>query len=194
MDTRHSSTRVRETPPPYRAPWVEKDDFTAETVLRDLGVPAHQDAAPRILARYAILRWVLLDQGGAHPNLTSHARNAALAYLSAVDSDWEEGALLRDVLTQTSRRWPSGVPDIPLAAVAGEAEKALQLHGAYLALRVAYLVARRRRDMARAADLAQRMAIFLSRHGERWRSGLWAVRSQRLHRLVRLEQERRAEA
>lgn len=194
MDTTHSSTRVRESPPPYRAPWVEKDGFTAEAVLRDLGIPAHQRATPRILARYAILRWVLLDQGRAHPNLTSHARSAALAYLSAVDSEWKEGALLRDVLTQASRRWPAGAPDIPLVAVADEAEAALQLHGAYLALRVAYLVARRRRDMARAADLAQRMALFLARHDERWRSRLWAIRSQRLRRLARVERERQADS
>ncbi len=164
---------VREEPASYGPHEVDEEAFPAARVLQDLA-RSTDEAVPRVVARYAVLRSWLLREAGADPVLVRQGSAAARAYLAV--SDGPEVAPLQRLVGRE--------PGLEAFQAAG-AEAAAQGHvesayGLYLA---GYRAARQRTDLAWAARLAGALAGLLK--AEKLDGVvLWTRRAERLRRLV----------
>ncbi len=166
--------RVREEPASYGPHEVNDDAFPAARVLEDLSHSQDADV-PRVLARYAALRDWALRQQGADPVLVRHGRDAARAYLAAMDGP-EAAALAR---------LADDVPELAAFHEAGlAAAEAGHTEGAYALLLAGYSEARQQGDLPWAARLAASLAALLDAQGLDG-VALWTRRAERLRRHLR---------
>lgn len=171
--TRH----VRDAAAPYGGGWQEREVFPAEGVLRDLCAAAAEGETRRIVARYCVIRFVLLRETGEAPELVRHARTAALEHLRQV----EDGLEVEEMRRLAECPEPAESVTAGLAAVAARAESAGHVNGAFAAWRAAYAVARRR-EPGHAAELAGSIALFLRRRGGAGQARAWEARARMLGR------------
>jgi hypothetical protein len=177
-----SNRHIRDPRAHYRAGPPGPEQFPSEIVLRDLRDAARPDAAPLILARYAVLRAWALAVEGAPPPLLEHARAAAAGHLAATPGSWPERALLARLLDGAeSGEEASAV----LENVAETAEAAGHVDGAFAARTAAWTAALRGLRLATASDVADGMAAFLGRTGAPETAAEWERAASRLRRFAK---------
>lgn len=176
-ETNRATRHVRDRSPRYPGSWsADPEPFPAEGALHDLKSVTVSEL-PRVLARYAVLRYWLLSTEPAAPELLHHAREAAHAHLDCLEDGWREAGPLHAIVAAAE---PVEAAGAVAATAAGAAEHTHHLHGAHATLRAAFVVARRRCDLAVAAAVARRLAAFADRHGDPHAATRWRRRAARL--------------
>lgn len=163
--------RIREDTAPYGPHEVDDDAFPAARVLDDL-THSTDEAVPRVLARYAVLRSWLLREAAADPVLTRHGEAAARAYLGVTEGP---GVVSLERLAEAE-------PELAAFRSAGEAATA-EGHGegAFALYYAGYRAARQRGDLVWAARLASSLAELLETEGLDG-VALWRRRAEQLRR------------
>lgn len=112
------------------------DSGPASACLFDLPTAEPVDAL-RIVARFCVLRWLILRHIDADPHLLRHARDAARSHLAGVEPGWPEAEELIHLVDRTE---PLGQTVARLWAVARLAEESGHSEGAWGARRTALVL------------------------------------------------------
>lgn len=163
--------------------------YPGATVLEDLADLADDRASLRILARYTVLRLLVLSAAGwlAGAKLRQE-RRIALEHLALLpEHDWERLSLER--LADLCRETPAE-SIVTAAVVAAEAAaKREHVMGAFALYRAAFELARRRAWWGEAAALARGVSRLARLNEAHWSARLWERRARVLERRVARRQE-----
>lgn len=167
------------------------EPFPGATVLADLAAPVQADATRLVLARYAVIRILLLAAAGRlrGPRLRREQRVAAAHLATLPSSDWERHTLDR-LAHACGERPDSATLDLARSCADSAAQRGHPM-GAFALYRAVYEVALAREwweEAACAAGGIQRLAeLEQARRAERvWRWRTRVLQTRHLRRLERI--------
>ncbi|MEX1182718.1 MAG: hypothetical protein WEF86_05750 [Gemmatimonadota bacterium] len=173
---------------------MSRELYPGATVMEDLAETDEEIDCSRILARYTVLRVLVLSGAGwlTGPRLRIE-RRVALEHLALLPQhDWERHALER--LCHLCRETPADTIVTAAAVAAEAAAKRGHVMGAFALYRAAYELARRRAWWAAGAAIARGVSRLARLEEARYSERLWARRARVLDRRVARETTRRREA
>lgn len=178
-------TGHRDVPEPWEA---DTEPFEGATVLDDLeSTVGDAQSAAIILARYAVLRFLLRAWARSNAHSWSDERAAAILYLEGARAmQAGERSALRRVLT-AARPWPEQDLAASLIEAAPHAATAGHTMGAFALLRAAYCISVERAWPAVASRAAEAIAALAAAGGGRRSVRLWRRRAA--HHARRAEQD-----
>lgn len=193
---------LRETPPSWpgedeQPEWLPRrwsrdqepfeDDAATELypgglVMEDLVVDADETAAVRVLARYTVVRVLLLSTGGLlQGSRLRLERRVALEHLALLpDHDWERRRL-EHLIGLCQPEPPAAIADAIIVAAEAAAKRS-QVMGAFALYRAAYDLSRRHHWWAEAARAAHGIARLARLEEARYSIRLWERRARVLDR------------